>query len=157
MIVQMMIFRLREGVTEAPRSADVLIRGLSARDESDSIAAVAESSQGEGSPGLAPAGAVAALSSRTGRSVTAWMAWIDGTPVGLVASVVTGPEARLRHSIAWLLVSRHARRRGVGAALVATALRAARDRGAAEIWVETRSDWPAATAFWNAVGFRRAR
>jgi len=101
-----------------------------------------------------PAGLLAELHSRSGREVTSWLAFDSDRPVGFAAAVVAGARGVARHSIAWLLVSDDRRRRGVGRALVAAAVTRARERGAAEVWVETRSDWIDAVAFWRAVGFR---
>jgi GNAT superfamily N-acetyltransferase len=101
-----------------------------------------------------PAGLLAELHSRPGREVTSWLAFDSDRPVGFAAAVVAGACGVVRHSIAWLLVSDDRRRHGVGRALVAAAVTRARERGAAEVWVETRSDWIDAVAFWRAVGFR---
>jgi GNAT superfamily N-acetyltransferase len=57
----------------------------------------------------------------------------------------------VRCSIGWLFVDPRFRRRGVGQALVATAMRQAQRRGAAEMHVETLTSWPAAVRFWEAV------
>ena len=99
------------------------------------------------------------LTSRPGRRVSAWLAWHDAeptrppSPLGLVALVAAGHGERVRHSIAWLLVDPRDRRRGVGTALVNVALDAAARAGGTEVWVETHAGWPAATAFWQQLGF----
>lgn len=99
-------------------------------------------------------GLLAELQSRPGRSVTSWFAAVGDSPVGCIVLVTAGAGASARHSISWLLVSGHARRRGVGRTLVTTAIDAARVRGAREVWAETRAEWTTAVAFWLAVGFR---
>lgn len=122
----------------------------------DAVAIVAVTSARVVPGGFRPRarGLLADLESRPGRVVTGWLATIEGEDVGLTALVSTGAQAVARHSIPWLFVSDRARRRGVGRALVAAAVEAARHRGARQVWVETHADWPAALAFWSAVGFR---
>lgn len=120
------------------------------------LASVIDSSHGGCFPRLSVAGVLGDLAGRPGRSVAAWLAQADATPVGLAAILEATSGRSRRFSIVWLLVSRSARRRGVGAALVATAVGHARRCGAADIWVETRGDWMDATGFWRAVGFRPA-
>lgn len=96
------------------------------------------------------------LASRPGRRVTAWLARPDGAAdraIGLVSLVAAGPAAGVRHSIGWLLVEPGHRRRGVGTALVHRALAEAGRWGATEVWVETHTAWPTATAFWKHLGF----
>jgi ribosomal protein S18 acetylase RimI-like enzyme len=73
--------------------------------------------------------------------------------LGLISLVACRSAARSRHSIGWLVVHPEARRLGVGRALVAHACHRAAELAAETVWVETRSDWPAAIAFWRAVGF----
>ena len=46
------------------------------------------------------------------------------------------------------------RRRGVGQALVAALLDAARTRGLARIWMETNDDWPDAIGLYRRCGFQ---
>lgn len=115
-------------------------------------------------PRVRPAGLLAELRGRPGRSVTAWLA--SGPPaagggaadaaLGLVTLVESrGREAAGRWSIGWLVVHPSARRQGVGRALVATAVGHARAAGATVVHAETSADWPAA-AFWQAVGFEAA-
>lgn len=82
-----------------------------------------------------------------------WLAHDGGSPVAVAAHVEGGRGPIPRHSLAWLLVSPTSRRRGFGRALVGAVLAHARQRGAAEVWVETHADWAGAIAFWNAVGF----
>ncbi|MFM9059216.1 MAG: N-acetyltransferase family protein [Planctomycetaceae bacterium] len=124
--------------------------------DAGSIAWLTEFAHDDDRPPPRAAGMAAELTSRPGRGVESWLALRAGSPVGLVALVSADAGAGVRHSVAWLFVGRGERRRGIATALVATALQSARDRGAAEVWVETRSDWPAATGFWAAIGFRPA-
>jgi len=111
----------------------------------------------DGGPGPRPGrGLLDGLTSRPGREVTAWLAWDGegaGRPIGLVALIAAGPAGRVRHSIGWLLVDPDHRRRGVGAALVQAAIDEAARVHATEVWVETHAAWPAATAFWQRLGF----
>lgn len=99
------------------------------------------------------------LASRSGRDVTAWVAF--GAPpgdtdtiVGYASLVVTGGDRPGRWAIGGLLVDPGTRRRGVGRGLVAAAAAHALTAGAREMWAETRADWTAAVAFWRAAGFR---
>lgn len=116
---------------------------------------------GSDMPGLAwplPAGLAAELTSRPTRRVETWLAWPageppTGEPAGLATLVTASGGQRLRVSIGWLLVHPAARGRGLGRRLVATLLMVAQQRTIDRMWVETRSDWPAATAFWRACGF----
>jgi ribosomal protein S18 acetylase RimI-like enzyme len=104
---------------------------------------------------------LAELASRPGREVEAWLAIapapdaVGDLVAGLVSLVASQAATGIRHSIGWLLVHPAARRRGVGRALVAHACRRAADLAAAKVWVECRSDWAEAMAFWRAVGFER--
>lgn len=109
-------------------------------------------------PGLSPRGALSALAARQGRSIRCWVAHRSATlePVlGAVVLVVTGGGESCRASISWLLVRPQARRQGIGAALVATAVDHARSLGAREVWAETGADWPT-VGFWAAAGFAAA-
>lgn len=140
-----------------PVGAEVVIRRAELPKDASSITEMAENAHDVGAARIAAAGFLAELTSRPQRAVDAWLAFTGGLAVGLVASVTAGDPATARHSIAWLLVASHARRRGVGTALVATAVADACLRGAREIWAETRSDWPGAVAFWAAIGFEPVR
>jgi len=103
----------------------------------------------------------AELASRPGRRVRAWLARLRsdagqagyraGSVVGLVALVISGDRNSQRYSIGWLLVEPAFRRRGIGRALVAAAVEAARDGGATVVHAETSDRWPAAVAFWQAT------
>jgi ribosomal protein S18 acetylase RimI-like enzyme len=78
------------------------------------------------------------------------MAEIDGVPVGTGALVAEGPGGRL---VRISLAPAH-RRRGVGRALVAHLVRAARARGWLQVLVETNDDWHDAIALYQRYGFR---
>ena len=98
----------------------------------------------------------AELACRPGRHVWAWVARpVSGAApsavVGMVSLVSVEAVDGVRCSIGWLFVDPRFRRRGVGQTLVATAMRQAKRRGAAEMHVETLSSWPAAVRFWEAV------
>ena len=103
---------------------------------------------------LRPGGLATEVTSRPGREVWAWIArerTEASRPVGFVALVRAGSLAVPRWSIGWLVVDPAARRRGVGTALVATAVRFAGARGASVVHAETLEKWPAAVAFWGAA------
>jgi GNAT superfamily N-acetyltransferase len=103
---------------------------------------------------LRPEGLAAEVTSRPGREVWAWIARErarESRPVGFVALVRAGTLAVPRWSIGWLVVDPAARRRGIGTALVATAVRFAGARGARVVHAETLDRWPAAVAFWAAA------
>lgn len=104
---------------------------------------------GRRGPVVRPEGLLGELVSRPGREVEVWLATAGtlGECVGLVALVTTAATA----SIGWLLVSPRWRRRGIGRALVATAVGAAARRGRGPLTADTRADWPEAMAFWQAV------
>jgi GNAT superfamily N-acetyltransferase len=98
----------------------------------------------------------AELACRPCRHVWAWVARpvADAAPsavVGIVSLVSAKTGDGVRCSIGWLFVDPLFRRRGVGQALVAIAVRQANRLGAAEMHVETLSSWPAAVRFWEAV------
>lgn len=111
-------------------------------------------------PRLTAAGLARELQGRPDRRVHAWLARSSehsadaASCLGLIALVEAGHGLACRFSISWLLVSPHARRRGVGTALVDHAVRMAATLGATHVFVDTRADWPAARAFWNAVASR---
>jgi len=118
---------------------------------------------------FAPAGLLAEVNGRPGRSVYAWLAWplgavpraaaadcVGSSPLGFVALVAAGTAQPPRFSIAWLLVHPDARRRGVATALVAHAVAHAESLGATGVFAETLSSWPAAVGFWRSIGFEQA-
>lgn len=126
-------------------------------------ARVAEATAG-GGPRPRTAGLLAELRGRAERSVYGWLAWpreagvcCDTAASGLVTLVESRDDGNaVRWSIGWLLVRPEARRRGLGRALVATAVGHARAAGADAVWTETSAAWPAAV-FWQAVGFEQVR
>lgn len=156
MAVEQLFFRCSAGFLAGHHVAGLVIRPADQARGAESIIRLAESAHGDGFAPIRATGLLAELGSRPGRKVESWLALLDGTPAGLVELASGSAGLRTRHSLPWLLVSRHARRQGIATALVNTALESARDQGATEVWVETRSDWPAATAFWTAIGFRPA-
>jgi ribosomal protein S18 acetylase RimI-like enzyme len=109
-------------------------------------------------PRLSVAGFPGELRSRPGRLVSTWLARHSGDShdgcLGLITLVVATSATGLRFSISWLLVGPRARRLGIGTLLVDHALAAAAELGAKQVFVETRSDWPAARAFWSAIASR---
>jgi len=124
------------------------------------LAAAGDESTAEAGMSLRPAGLAAELTSRRGREVWTWIArdhsaesaaGTESRPVGFVALVRAGSEDGPRWSIGWLVVDPGWRRRGIGRALVATAVRFAGARGAWLVHVETLARWPAAAAFWGQV------
>ncbi len=112
---------------------------------------------GRGAPS-AP-GLAGEFSTRPGRLVDAWVAReaVLGVPVdplqGVVSLVTATSAAGIRFSIGWLLVRPDCRRRGIGRALVSTAVAHARGQGSQAVWVETLPTWPEAAAFWRTMGF----
>jgi len=72
---------------------------------------------------------------------------IDGY-AGLLA-----PEGAGQADIQTVAVAEHARRRGIGRALVTALLDEARRRGAAEVFLEVRADNPGAQALYASLGF----
>lgn len=133
---------------------EILVREVAWDSDLAAVKNVVESCHLHDGLRVRPDGGLAELVGRAGRSVTPWLALVDDAPCGVVGLVATGEGLRRRHSISWLLVSDHARRRGVGRALVGAAVRAARADAARRLWVQTRADWAAAVAFWRSVGFR---
>lgn len=119
------------------------------------LVAACRSPEGRPVQGFAPARLASELASRPGRATHVMVAWPAGArepgvaPVGLVSLVVTGQAGRGRFSIASLLVHPATRRCGVATALVVAALDRARALGATEVFAETLSSWPDATAFWQ--------
>lgn len=128
----------------------------------DDLASSADAWAAHQFPGPRPPGCglLAELVSRPGRNVESWLAIQPTTSgegaVGLISLVTSCLATGIRHSIGWLLVHPAARRRGVGRALVACACHRAADRDGKSVWVECRSDWTVAMAFWQAVGFTAA-
>jgi len=104
-------------------------------------------------------GLLAEITSRPDRQVEAWLAVVPaaegacGRLAGLISLVGCRSATGIRHSIGWVLVHPDARRRGVARGLVAQACSRAVDLAADSVWVECRSDWAEAMAFWRAVGF----
>lgn len=137
----------------------------SARDRA-AVAALAESCRRQNGPSMqvSATGLAGELASRPGREVHGWLAWSTETiagaektrdcPLGLVTLVASSPPSggsARRFSIGWLVVHPEARRRGVAGALVNHAVQHARACGASAIFADTRADWPAAVAFWQAL------
>jgi len=109
------------------------------------------------SPLPRPEGIWSDMASTDRRRVVAWLALggtaESGEAVGLVTLVASLTAAGRRHSLGWLLVDAAHRREGIGRRLVAVACDHAWAIGAEQVWVETLAGWPAAVAFWRAVGF----
>jgi ribosomal protein S18 acetylase RimI-like enzyme len=131
----------------------------------DAVARSAADRPGPRPAGPRPRGSglVAELTSRTGRQVEAWLATIPASDVatervvGLISLVRSQSATGIRQSIGWLLVHPDARRQGIARALVAHACRSAMPQIGAAVWVECRSDWNEAIAFWHALGFEDRR
>jgi ribosomal protein S18 acetylase RimI-like enzyme len=154
MPVDRLVFRAGTQRLAAVQPPGVRLRQYRPSSDGAAIAALLEACRTSTEPTLTTDGMLGELTSRPGRLVTAWLAMNGETPVGLVAAVTAGLGPERRHSIAWLVVAERARRQGVGRVLTAAAVDAALAAGAREVWVETRTDWTPAVAFWAAVGFR---
>lgn len=63
------------------------------------------------------------------------------------------PHGQSQADIQTIAVSRSARRRGLGRALMNTLIAEARDRGAREVFLEVRADNPSAQALYESLGF----
>jgi len=152
----------------SPRAAPagVLVRSFCADRDARDVArlgeALAELPRGRssaGTPARKSRGLLAELTCRPGRQVEGWLGTIASPDtageqkLGLISLVACRSPGGIRHSIGWLVVHPAARRLGVGRALVAHACYRAAQLAAETLWVETRSDWPEAIAFWRAVGF----
>lgn len=157
MTVHRLVHRFAIDAAPVGPAPGVAVARACPRGDAAALGQVVEAVRAAGFPVTNAAGLVADLASRPGRGVDVWLARVEGEPAGLAAAVTAGREPAARHSLAWLLVSPALRRRGVGTALVAAVLDAARARGAEDVWLETHGDWTAAAAFWQAVGFRLPR
>lgn len=163
--VQGLVLRRFAAVGGAAEPAHVIRPHVAGADDAAVTVLAARVAAASAAAGPRPrtAGLLAELRGRPGRSVSSWLAWprgADGSCDTAAAGLVTLVEARdrgnaSRWSIGWLLVRPDARRRGLGRALVATAVGHARAAGADAVWTETSAAWPAAT-FWRAVGFEPA-
>ncbi len=140
-----------------PSPLGVEFRPFQHRRDNDLVAELARALAADAAgPRPTEAGLVAETASRPGRSVETWLA--TGVerpePLGFVIRVTGCGSARVRHSIAWLVVHPAARRRGVGRGLVSLACRQAHELGASEVWAASLAQWPNAIAFWQANGFK---
>ena len=63
------------------------------------------------------------------------------------------PRGALEADVQTIAVAATARRHGLGRVLVQTLIAEARDRGAAEVFLEVRADNPAAQALYESLGF----
>jgi GNAT superfamily N-acetyltransferase len=119
-------------------------------------------------PRLSVAGIAGDLAGRAGRTARGFVAQRvrrtgpDEAEKGLAACLglavlidAHGGRGR-RFSLATLLVHPNMRRRGIAAALLRHTLAHVRSCGGTEVSVETLSSWPAATAFWQALGGRES-
>lgn len=164
------------GPTAPPRpsglgrvAATALRADVDRPDDREAITELARAAARQPAVSFSPAGLVGELASRPGREITAWLARegppADGSAVAdaparadtpaRAVGLVALSRTRGGWSIPWLLVHPDVRRHGVGRLLVAHAIEHARSRGAAGITAESLSSWPAAVAFWQAVGFTR--
>jgi ribosomal protein S18 acetylase RimI-like enzyme len=136
------------------------LRAVSADRDARDIARLSDAVAGDATvpaaPGPRGGGLLADLASRPGREVEAWLTIMpasDERAVGLISLVRSRSATGVRHSIGWILVHPAARRQGIARALVAQACRRAAKLAAEAVWIECRSDWAEAMAFWRAVGF----
>jgi [ribosomal protein S18]-alanine N-acetyltransferase len=84
----------------------------------------------------------------------AWVAEDGPALMGFaVATALSIPEAPAECELEFVLVTHHARRRGIGIALMGTVLAWARDLGAKEIWLEVRKSNVCAVRLYERCGF----
>ena len=84
----------------------------------------------------------------------AWVAEDGQALMGFaVATALSIPEAPAECELEFVLVAPHARRRGIGVALMETVLAWARDLGAKEIWLEVRKSNVPAVRLYERCGF----
>jgi ribosomal protein S18 acetylase RimI-like enzyme len=82
------------------------------------------------------------------------VAMLGGELAGTGALIVGGPEAG---RVVRVSVAPAQRRRGIGRALVAGLMEAARTNELRRLWVETNDDWDDAIALYRSCGFREYR
>jgi len=131
-----------------------LVDPVHALRELAALVAMGDVQSAEAEMALRPAGLAAELTSRPGREVWTWIARKnrqESRPVGFVALVCAASQNVPLACRAHIVVDPAARRRGIGTALVATAVRFAGARGASVVHAETLEKWPAAVAFWAAA------
>lgn len=84
----------------------------------------------------------------------AWVAEDGQALMGFaVATALSIPESPAECELEFVLVPPHARRRGIGSALMETVLAWARDLGAKEIWLEVRKSNVRAVRLYERCGF----
>ena len=114
-----------------------------------------------GEPSPRGPGLAAELTSRPERQVEAWIAAAQAPggerALGLISLVGSCVVSGRRYSLGWLLVHPEMRRQGLGRVLAEHACRRASELSAEQVWVETKSNWTAALAFWRSIGFREPR
>jgi GNAT superfamily N-acetyltransferase len=89
-----------------------------------------------------------------------WLAYELINPPALVGSVTLAMREGAAGSVPvvhWLLVHPSFRRRGVGRLLLRNLERAVWDAGLREVQAETHSNWEAAVAFYQSIGFASLR
>lgn len=164
MPVAVLCCRRPDAVTGGAPSPGLHLRSVCTDRDARAIARLADSvtelpARGVAAPRPRGRGLLAEITSRPDRQVEAWLAVVPaaedarGLLAGLISLVQCRSATGIRHSIGWVLVHPAARRRGVARALVAQACSRAVELAAEAVWVECRSDWAGAIAFWQAVGF----
>ena len=89
-----------------------------------------------------------------------WLAFVDGAPeqtIGAVTLAIRASNAARIPVVHWLLVDPHWRRRGVGQLLMSHLERAAWEAGFRAVELETHTDWAAAVAFYQSIGYAPVR
>lgn len=139
-------------VAPLPRPLGVVVAEMATDEATQAVGVIVERCRGDtdAERRLPSARGIAGeLANRPGRSIRLWLARDGGEPVGFGSLHESRIADQPRLSIGWLVVTPEHRRMGVGLALVAAIVDAARARQAATIHVEVHAGWPEAHGFWS--------